>query len=94
MYPQADLTILARRKQVLLMRIAVRRDVCVAQVKALAHPFRWIGAVQRVWNAISPWAKLAALPVGLVLVRKLSPWLGRLVSWAPAALRVYRAFCR
>ena len=94
MYPQTELTILARRKRVLLMRIAVRRDACVAQVKTLAHPFRWVGAVRRVWSAVSPFAKLAALPVGLVLARKLSPWLGRLARWTPAVMQVYRAFCR
>lgn len=94
MYPQAELTILARRKRALLLRIADRRDACVAQVKTLAHPFRWIGAVRRVWSAVSPFAKLAALPVGLVLARKLSPWFGRWVRWAPAAMQVYRAFCR
>ena len=94
MYPQAELTLLVRRKQALLMRISIRRDVCVAQVKALARPFRWIGTVRRVWSAVSPWAKLAAFPAGLVLARKLSPWLARLMRWAPAAMGVYRAFCR
>jgi len=94
MYPQAELTLLDRRKQALLMRITVRRNVCVAQTRALAHPFRWIGTVRRVWNAASPLAKIAAVPVGLVLARKLSPWLGRLLRWTPAALRVYRVFCR
>ncbi|HEY8933446.1 MAG TPA: hypothetical protein VIM44_09055 [Rariglobus sp.] len=94
MYPQADLTILARRKQDLLTRISYRRETCAEQILALAHPFRWVGSVRRIWNAVSPFAKIAALPAGLMLGRKLFPGLLRWVRWAPAALKVYRAFYR
>ena len=94
MYPQAELTILERRKQTLLMRIAIRRVICETQVKTLAHSLRWIGTVRRFWNAVSPVAKLAAFPAGLLLARRVSPGLGRWLHWAPAAVRVYRAFCR
>ena len=94
MYPQAELTILDRRKQTLLMRIAIRRVICVTQAQTLARPFRWIGTVRRFWSAVSPLARLAAVPAGLLLARKVSPGLGRWVRWVPVALKVYRAFCR
>jgi hypothetical protein len=44
------------------------------------------------WQAISPFTKLAAVPLGLLVTRKLMPKIGGLLSWAPMAINVFRAF--
>lgn len=92
MYPQPDLNVLAQRKQTLMRRIRSRRAECAAQAVEVLKPAVWAEGVYAKWRAISPLAKLAAVPVGMVLLRKFTPKIGGLLSWAPLAMNLFRAF--
>jgi len=92
MYPQADLNILAFRKRALLHRIRVRRHECEGLAHEVLKPAFWAESLYAKWCAISPFAKLAAVPLGLMVTRKLMPKVGSLLSWAPMALKIFRAF--
>ncbi|HSI07210.1 MAG: hypothetical protein ACAH89_07790 [Rariglobus sp.] len=91
MYPQADLNILAFRKRALMHRIRVRRDECEEHAHEVMKPAVWIAGLYAKWRAISPLAKLAAVPAGLFVARKFMPKLGGLLSWAPVAMNLIRA---
>lgn len=91
MYPQPDLNLLALRKRTLMHRIRVRRDECADQAHEVLKPVVWIDGLYAKWRAISPLAKLAAVPVGLFITRKFMPKLGGLLSWAPVAMNLIRA---
>jgi len=92
MYPQPDLSLLALRKHALMHRIRVRREECAGQMHEVMKPVVWIDGLYAKWQAISPIAKLAAVPVGLFVTRKFMPKLGGLLGWAPVALNLFRSF--
>lgn len=91
MYPKADLSILAARKQALLQRIDARREESASQMREVIRPAEWAEDMYARWRAIPPLVKMAAVPVGVLLVRKLAPRFGRLRSWAPLALKIFQA---
>jgi hypothetical protein len=70
MYPGGELTQLAARKVSLRARIAQRRWECVQASAALARPLGWLDRVIDTWRRISPVAKIAGIPLGLALARK------------------------
>jgi len=92
MYPQADLNILAFRKQALIHRIRMRRDECEIHAREVLKPVVWAEGLYEKWRAISPLVKLVAVPAGLMATRKLMPKVGGLLNWAPMALKIFRAF--
>lgn len=91
MYPAAELTELARRKVVLRQRIASTRLHCVALAGEAARPVHLFDRLLAQWRRISPLAKLAALPLGLLFRRRLFQrrigLLPRLVGWLPLVVR-------
>ncbi len=92
MYPHPDLTILAVKKHALMHRIRVRREECAVHVHEVLKPAEWAAGMYAKWQAVSPFTKLAAVPLGLLVTRKLMPKIGTLIGWAPMALKVFRAF--
>jgi len=92
MYPQPDLRLLAVRKRALVHLIRARREECADYTHEVLKPAEWASGVYAKWQAISPFTKLAAVPIGLMLTRKLMPKIGGLVSWVPIALNLFRTF--
>ncbi len=92
MYPQTDLNILAFRKRALMHRIRVRRDECEGHAHEVLKPALWAEGLYAKWRTISPLVKLVGVPLGLMATRKLMPKVGGLLSWAPMALNIFRAF--
>lgn len=92
MYPQPDLNILAIRKRALVHRIRVRREECAVHAHEVLKPAEWASGMYAKWQAVSPFTKMAAVPLGLLVTRKLMPKISGLISWAPMALNIFRAF--
>lgn len=94
MYPQGNLDRLARRKRALLIDIRARREDCAAQVQQVLQPVVWAEGIYARWKAISPALKIAAVPVGVMLKRKLFPGggiLGKALRWAPVAISLFKS---
>ena len=86
MYPQNELARLAAHKAALRRNIARRRVQCVEAAACVAQPLEWLDRVLVFWRQISPLALLAAIPLGWVVKRTVSPRLkilGALVRWGP-----------
>lgn len=71
MFPQEELNQLARRKALLQARIALCRIECRVAAAELARPIVLIDRGVEIWRKISPFAKLVAVPAGLLLGRAL-----------------------
>ncbi|HZP59861.1 MAG TPA: hypothetical protein VFB27_06010 [Opitutaceae bacterium] len=91
MFPQQELTHLARHKQRLRARIAEERAACCAAVRSVTRPLRWIDRLHARWRGLSPLLRAAAMPAAVLLPWKLLPrktplrgWL----RWAPIAWRL------
>lgn len=69
MFPNEQLTDLARRKALLQAHIGLCRLECQATATELARPLVLVDRGIEFWRKISPFAKLAALPAGLLLSR-------------------------
>ncbi len=86
MYPQRELTRLALHKTALRGRIRVRRAKCAAAFAGALRPLAWADRALALGRKLSPFAKLAAIPLSLVLKRALFPRakiLGTLLRWGP-----------
>ena len=86
MYPQRELKRLATHKVWLRRRIVEHRFACVAAASHVARPFALLDRVMGFWRRLSPLARLAALPLGVLVTRKFFPrWktLGAVLRWAP-----------
>jgi len=102
MFPQEELNQLARRKALLQARIALCRIECRVAAAELARPIVLIDRGVEIWRKISPFAKLFAVPAGLLLGRALggrpSPGGGRrgklatIASLLPLVLRGAKLF--
>jgi len=93
MYPQRELSLLAAHKAALRRDIAFRRAQCVMAATRVARPLEWLDRAVGFWRKLSPFTKLAALPIGFVLKRAIFPKgkiLGALVRWAPMIFGVVR----
>ena len=94
MYPQRQLNELAARKTVLRRGIALRRVQCAVAAARVAQPLEWVDRMLAFWRSLSPLAQFAAVPLGLLIQRTVSPRLKilrTLVRWSPlvfAALRL------
>ena len=86
MYPAAELNTLARRKALLQARISLDRLRCAALASEVARPIDWIDRALVQWRKISPFAKLAALPLGILLKRGILP--GKKISLLSRGLRL------
>lgn len=95
MYPQRELNRLAAHKTALRATIACRRVQCVTAAARLAEPFAWLDRAIAFWRRLAPVMKFAAVPLGFLLKRTLSPrlkLLGSLVKWSPLVLGALRGF--
>ena len=94
MYPAEDLIRLARHKAVLSRRITRHRAQCIEAATAAAQPLAWLDRMLAFWRKLSPFAKFAAVPMGLLVKRTLMPRqkiLGSLVRWGPLIFSAVRA---
>ena len=86
MYPQRELTRLALHKTALRGRIRVRRAECAAAFAVAVRPLTWADRALAFVQKLGPFAKLAAIPLTLLLKRVLFPRakiLGTLLRWGP-----------
>lgn len=97
MYPERALTRLAGRKAALRRNITRRRAKCVEAAVRASQPLVWLDRMLAYWRRLSPLAKLAVVPLGLVVRRTLlsrRKILGSLVRWAPLAFAAIRGGLR
>ena len=95
MYPHGELNQLALHKAALQLRIGIRRFECGRAAAGVERPLAWLDRTIAFWRKISPIAKLAAVPVALLLKRALLPRAGVLVTllrWTPTIFGAGRAF--
>ena len=93
MYAQRELSRLSLRKALLARRIQARREVCAGQIAAVMRPLGWLDSVRAMLGRVSPVAKVAAVPLGLLLKKAFFPkarFLDSLIRWAPLAVSVFR----
>jgi hypothetical protein len=93
MYPQAELRVLAARKAALRHRIHEGRVECAEAIVTLARPIEWLDRALAQWKKLSPVLKLAAVPLVLLLKRKMAPRtriLGTILRWGPLAYGAFR----
>lgn len=94
MYPTAELALIDARKLSLRQKIAVSRLECVALAERASRPIALLDRVITQWRKISPVMKIAAVPLGLLLRRKLLPrkigLFRSALRWAPAVLSAMR----
>jgi hypothetical protein len=94
MYPQRELSQLAVHKAGLRRDIAFRRAQCVVAAGQVARPLEWLDRAVGFWRRLSPFTKLAAVPLGFLAKRALFPKgkiLGAVVRWAPMIFGVVRS---
>jgi hypothetical protein len=95
MYPSEELKFLAARKASLQEQILERRLVCAEAAERVARPLEMVDHAVAWWHRISPVAKIAAIPAGLILRRFLSrraKVLGAALRWGPLAFGLLRGF--
>jgi hypothetical protein len=93
MYPTKELSVLAARKAALRERITIRRDQCAGAAARVARPLEWMERALARWRRLSPLVKIAAIPLGILLKRKLAPRtrvFGTILRWGPAVLGAVR----
>jgi hypothetical protein len=94
MYPREELTALAGTKAELLDRICVGRELCSSAAARAARPLELLDLGIARWRQLSPFVKVAAVPLGFLLKRRMSRKaraLGALMRWAPLVLGAVRA---
>jgi hypothetical protein len=95
MYPDGELRRLAGEKASLRRDIALRREECADAAERVARPLEWLDRAVGLWRRFSPLAKLAIVPLGLLIRRRFlrrHRLLGALVRWGPLAAGVARGF--
>jgi hypothetical protein len=93
MYPQRELNQLAILKAALRRDIALHRAQCTEAAERVVKPLEWLDRVVAFWRRLSPLAKLAAVPLGLLAKRTLfskRKVLGSLFRWGPVIFSVVR----
>src|SRR4051812_14439437 len=73
MYPTTELNELGTRKVVLRQRIALRRWQVAIDARRAAQPLVLIDRAYAQWRRISPVAKVAAVPLLLLLKKSIFP---------------------
>jgi hypothetical protein len=94
-YPTRELIQLARHKAALRGNIARRRAQCTRAAQRVAQPLAWLDRMLAHWRQLSPLARLAVLPLGLLLKKSASPrprLLGTLLRWGPTAWNLLQGF--
>ena len=99
MYPHRELSRLASHKAALRRRITSHRVETVGLATRVLQPVAWLDRLLAFARRLSPFAVLAALPLGLLFKRSAAPrprLFGTLLRWAPLVLGAVRGFaaCR
>jgi hypothetical protein len=92
-YPAQELTRLAGRKAALHRVITRRRAQCAEAAANVARPLVWLDRMMGYWRQLSPLARLAVVPLGLVVQRTLfsrRKILGSFMRWSPLAFAALR----
>ena len=94
MYPQGELTELARAKTALRRSIARHRAQCAETAAGASRPLAWLDSALDLWRRFAPFVAFAAGPLGrgagaAFPRRKI---LRTLFSWAPTIFRAVSAF--
>jgi len=91
MSPQRELALVAARKQALREKIAHRRRLVAEELTRVEKPLAWLDRAMALWRKIPAVAKLAAVPLGLVLIKKTffrnKKMLAPLLRWAPTIFK-------
>ena len=93
MYPEGELRRLAAKKAAIRHRIHGRRSECAAALATLARPIEWLDRALAQWRKLSPFLKLGAIPLVLLLKRFIAPRprvLGTILRWGPIAFGAVR----
>jgi|ERR1043166_7960452 hypothetical protein len=94
MYPHGELTELELQKLALRRRIQLRRAECAIAAEGASRPLQWIDRAIATWRKISPMAKLASVPLALLLKKTIfrrAKIFGTLLRWGPLAFRMFRS---
>lgn len=94
MYPAEELKQLARRKLTISGRIAVHREECAGHLAIIVRPLAWLDRARFRWQRVSPLAKIAAIPLFLLVRRAIFPKTSlfrSLLQWTPFLLSRLRA---
>ncbi len=94
MYPHGELAGLEVYKTALRRRIAARRVECAVAAEGAMRPLLWLDRAVVLWRKIRPFARLATIPLALLLKRTLLPRVGfftTLLRWTPAIFSAGRA---
>ncbi|MDB6094661.1 MAG: hypothetical protein JWM32_2223 [Verrucomicrobia bacterium] len=95
MYPAGELDELALRKRLLRSSIARNRWEMREAAVELVRPLEWVDRVIAKWRQISPFMKIAAVPLGFMLKKSIFPRIGifsSLIKFAPMAFSMFRSF--
>lgn len=95
MYPERELIRLAAHKAALRGRICARRVECADAFAGLLRPLAWVDRALALGRKLGPFARLAAIPLTLLLKRVLFPRakiLGTLLRWGPSLFVALRSF--
>jgi hypothetical protein len=93
MYSDRELNRLSAHKAALRARIAFRRVHCAALAGRITRPLAWLDRAVALWRRLSPFTQLAAVPLGFLVTRALTPRLkvlGALARWGPLAFATMR----
>jgi len=94
MYPTRELIRLADKKRSIQKVIGQRRIACARAALQVASPLGWFERLLVLIRQLTPYAPMAALPIGLLLRRRLMPKTGFvsvLLRWVPLTLSISRA---
>jgi hypothetical protein len=95
MYPARELRLLAAHKAALQLDIALGRERCAEEAARLVKPLEWLDRAAAFWKKLSPFAQIAAIPLGILIKRAAFPRLrklGALMRWGPVVFNVVRGF--
>jgi hypothetical protein len=93
MHSDRELIRLAAHKAALRHHIGLHRTSCVQAATRVLQPVAWLDRMLGFWRRLSPFAKFAAVPLGLLLKRSSAPrprLLGALLRWGPVVLGAVR----
>ena len=86
MYPDRELIRLAAHRAGLQKSIGILRIQLVADANRVIQPLALLDRLVTFWRHLSPLARLAAVPLGILIARTVFPrlkLLRRLFSWGP-----------
>lgn len=95
MYPHRELIDLAARKSALRIEIAGLRVQCAQAAVRATRPLVWLDQLVAFGRRLSPFAWMAAVPLGLLAGRVRLPggnWVGTLLRWTPLVFAAVRSF--